>query len=172
MAEMGMAMMGTGEGSGADRAIAAAEGAIKCPLLEDVNLHGAKGILVNITSGYDLTLGEFEEVGNTIRAFSDDNATIIVGSVFDPEASDQLRVTVVATGLEFPTAKTGPRGIVAHDFQPIGGRPDYDSLGNEPAVKRRPASTRMGQLAQKVDATADPEHDFLDVPAFLRKQAD
>ena len=66
----------------------------------------------------------------------------------------------------------GPRGLVSQDFQPIGGRPDYDSLGNEPAVKRRPAGSRMGQLAQKVDATADPEHDFLDVPAFLRQQAD
>ena len=171
MAEMGMAMMGTGEGSGADRATAAAEGAIKCPLLEDVNLQGAKGILVNITSGYDLTLGEFEEVGNTVRSFSDENATIIVGSVFDAEASDQLRVTVVATGLEFPAAKTGPRALVSHDFKPIDGRPDYDSLGNEPAVKRRPTTARMGQLAQQVDATAAPEHDFLDVPAFLRKQA-
>ena len=84
MSEMGMAMMGTGDASGADRAAIAAEGAIRCPLLEDVNLQGAKGILVNITSGYDLTLGEFEDVGNTIREFADEDATIIVGSVFDP----------------------------------------------------------------------------------------
>ena len=102
MSEMGMAMMGTGDASGADRAAVAAESAIRCPLLEDINLQGAKGILVNITSGFDLTLGEFEDVGNTIREFADEDATIIVGSVFDPEMNDQLRVTVVATGLRAP----------------------------------------------------------------------
>ena len=112
MAEMGMAMMGTGEASGTDRAKVAAEAAIKCPLLEDINLQGAKGILVNITSGYDLTLGEFEDVGDTIRSFADEDATIIVGSVFEPDLEDQLRVTVVATGLRGAAMKTGPRGVV------------------------------------------------------------
>ena len=114
MAEMGMAMMGSGEASGNDRAMVAAEGAIRCPLLEDINLEGAKGILVNITSGLDLTLGEFEEVGKIIREFSDENATIIVGSVFDTEMVDKLRVTVVATGLQTASLKSGPRSCLLY----------------------------------------------------------
>ena len=100
MAEMGMAMMGTGEASGPRSCQGCRRRLLmKCPLLEDINLQGAKGILVNITSGYDLTLGEFEDVGDTVRSFADEDATIIVGSVFDPELEGQLRVTVVATGL-------------------------------------------------------------------------
>ena len=126
MSEMGMAMMGTGDASGADRATIAAEGAIRCPLLEDVNLQGAKGILVNITSGYDLTLGEFEDVGNTIREFADEDATIIVGSVFDPDMNDQLRVTVVATGLRTPSSKTGPRGVIIDNQPPRKTGGDID----------------------------------------------
>ena len=174
MSEMGMAMMGTGEASGVDRAMVAAEGAIKCPLLEDINLQGAKGILVNITSGYDLTLGEFEDVGNTIREFADEDATIIVGSVFDPELEDQLRVTVVATGLRAPGAKTGPRGVVLDNQPPrkIGGDIDYNRL-DKPTVNRRNTSIVSGDAtARKIDAQPDPEMDYLDVPAFLRKQAD
>ncbi|MBT5387888.1 MAG: cell division protein FtsZ [Porticoccaceae bacterium] len=174
MSEMGMAMMGTGEASGVDRAMVAAEGAIKCPLLEDINLQGAKGILVNITSGYDLTLGEFEDVGNTIREFADEDATIIVGSVFDPELEDQLRVTVVATGLRAPGAKTGPRGVVVDNQPPrkIGGDIDYNRL-DKPTVNRRNTSIVSGDAtARKIDAQPDPEMDYLDVPAFLRKQAD
>ncbi len=174
MSEMGMAMMGTGEASGVDRATVAAEGAIKCPLLEDINLQGAKGILVNITSGYDLTLGEFEDVGNTIREFADEDATIIVGSVFDPELEDQLRVTVVATGLRAPSAKNGPRGVVVDNQPPrkLGGDIDYNRL-DKPTVNRRSTSVVSGDsTARKIDAQPDPEMDYLDVPAFLRKQAD
>lgn len=174
MAEMGMAMMGTGEASGNDRAIVAAEGAIRCPLLEDINLQGAKGILVNITSGYDLTLGEFEEVGSTIREFSDDNATIIVGSVFDPELADQLRVTVVATGLKAPEQK-GPQGVVPSRLKTprrkSDGTIDYGDL-DKPTITRQPTAVSMGSAARQLDVKVDPELDFLDVPAFLRKQAD
>ena len=171
MAEMGMAMMGTGEASGTDRAKVAAEAAIKCPLLEDINLQGAKGILVNITSGYDLTLGEFEDVGDTIRSFADEDATIIVGSVFEPELEDQLRVTVVATGLRGAAMKTGPRSVV--DNAPVrraSGEIDYGRL-DKPTINRRPAVSD-GSTARKMDVHADPEMDYLDVPAFLRKQAD
>jgi len=173
MSEMGMAMMGTGEASGSDRAAVAAEGAIRCPLLEDVNLQGAKGILVNITSGYDLTLGEFEDVGNTIREFADEDATIIVGSVFDPDLNDQLRVTVVATGLRVPGTKTGPRGVVVDNHPPrkSGGDIDWGRLEQPTSFRRGPA-TVDGGAARKVDAQVDPELDYLDVPAFLRKQAD
>lgn len=172
MAEMGMAMMGTGEASGGDRALVAAEGAIRCPLLEDINLQGAKGILVNITSGYDLTLGEFEEVGNTIREFSDENATIIVGSVFDTEMADQLRVTVVATGLQNQSVKSGPRSVIDNTVRKNNGAIDYARLDNQPAITRRKTSVKSGSAAQKLDMQVDPEMDFLDVPAFLRKQAD
>jgi len=174
MSEMGMAMMGTGEASGADRAAVAAESAARCPLLEDINLHGAKGILVNITSGYDLTLGEFEEVGNTVREFADEDATIIVGSVFDPNLDDQLRVTVVATGLRSASA-TGPRVMVVDNQPPRkrGGDIDYGRL-DQPTVNRRSPAILGGadSTARKIDAQLDSETDYLDVPAFLRKQAD
>ena len=175
MAEMGMAMMGTGEATGVDRAVVAAENAVKCPLLEDINLQGAKGILVNITSGYDLTLGEFEDVGNTVRDFADEDATIIVGSVFDPEIEDQMRVTVVATGLRSATAQKGPTGVVVDNQPPrtANGGFDYGRL-DQPTVSRRNtvASTGADSTAQKIDQQIEPEGDYLDVPAFLRKQAD
>ena len=175
MSEMGMAMMGTGEASGADRAVVAAEAAVRCPLLEDVNLHGAKGILVNITSGYDQTLGEFEEVGNTVREFADEDATIIVGSVFDPNLEDQLRVTVVATGLRSPAEQSGPRPVVFDNQPPrrVGGDIDYGRL-DQPTVNRRsaPVADTGEATARKLDAQLDAETDYLDVPAFLRKQAD
>ena len=173
MSEMGMAMMGTGDANGADRAAIAAEGAIRCPLLEDVNLQGAKGILVNITSGYDLTLGEFEDVGNTIREFADEDATIIVGSVFDPDMNDQLRVTVVATGLRTPSSKTGPRGVIIDNQPPrkTGGDIDWGRL-EQPTSFRRTPSVGDGSAAVKEELQDDPELDYLDVPAFLRKQAD
>ena len=99
MSEMGMAMMGTGAARGDNRAREAAEAAIRSPLLEDVNLQGAKGILVNITAGMDLSLGEFTLVGDTIEEFASSDATVVVGTVIDPEMKDELRVTVVATGL-------------------------------------------------------------------------
>jgi len=168
-----MAMMGTGDANGPDRAAVAAEGAIRCPLLEDVNLQGAKGILVNITSGFDLTLGEFEDVGNTIREFADEDATIIVGSVFDPDLNDQLRVTVVATGLRAPGAKTGPRGVVVDNQPPrkTGGDFDWGRL-EQPTSIRRGSAVGEGSTARKAEIQADPELDYLDVPAFLRKQAD
>ena len=171
MAEMGMAMMGTGEANGSDRAIVATESAIRCPLLEDINLEGAKGILVNITSGLDLTLGEFEEVGKIIREFSDENATIIVGSVFDTEMVDKLRVTVVATGLQMASVKSGPRSVIDNTARKTGKIPDYSRL-EQPAITRRGKSAKSGAVAQRLDMQVDSELDFLDVPAFLRKQAD
>ena len=177
ISEMGMAMMGTGQASGADRAGMAAEAAIRCPLLEDVDLQGARGILVNITSGYDLTLGEFEQVGDTIRQFADEDATIIVGSVFNPDISDQLRVTVVATGLTPPVAKTGPTKVIqgGATVPPVSkdGTPDYGSL-DLPASVRSAGGQRRSSVAVAPDLASAPDldHDFLDVPAFLRRQAD
>ncbi|MEX2495727.1 MAG: cell division protein FtsZ, partial [Woeseia sp.] len=108
MAEMGMAMMGSGTSSGEDRAREAAEAAISSPLLEDINLAGANGILVNVTAGMDLSIGEFQEVGNTIKEFASDDATVVVGTVIDPDMGDKIRVTVVATGLGQQAARANP----------------------------------------------------------------
>ena len=105
MSEMGKAMMGAGKAKGEDRAREAAELAIRSPLLEDINLSGARGLLVNITAGMDMGIHEFDEVGSTIREFACDEATVVVGTVIDPEMTDEMRVTVVATGLEAPAAR-------------------------------------------------------------------
>jgi cell division GTPase FtsZ len=104
MSETGMAMMGSGAAAGEDRAREAAEAAISSPLLEDINLAGAQGILVNVTAGMDLSIGEFQEVGNVIKQFASDDATVVVGTVIDPDMANQIRVTVVATGLGKPVA--------------------------------------------------------------------
>ena len=163
MSEMGMAMMGTGTAVGADRAREAAEAAIRSPLLEDVNLQGARGILVNITAGENLSLGEFSEVGDTIEEFASDDATVVVGTVIDPSLENEMRVTVVATGLGDRHAK--PTKIVDNTDREI--TTDYRQL-DKPAVMRRQASSR----ASAAVVGADTDMDYLDIPAFLRKQAD
>src|SRR5450432_3024302 len=111
MSETGMAMMGTGHATGEERARLAAEMAVSSPLLEDINLAGAQGILVNITAGMDMAIGEFEEVGNTVKQFASDDATVVVGTVIEPDLSNQVRVTVVATGLGKPVAKVAPQPV-------------------------------------------------------------
>jgi len=162
MSEMGMAMMGTGSAVGADRAREAAEAAIRSPLLEDVNLQGARGILVNITAGENLSLGEFSEVGDTIEEFASDDATVVVGTVIDPSLENEMRVTVVATGLGDKHAK--PTKVVDNT-----DRPDYRQL-DRPAVMRKQDFSRAAAAAAVVGSDADM--DYLDIPAFLRKQAD
>lgn len=164
MSEMGMAMMGTGFATGEDRAREAAESAIRSPLLEDVNLQGARGILVNITAGENLSLGEFSEVGDTIEEFASDDATVVVGTVIDPELGDEMRVTVVATGLGGGQAK--PKKVVDNTQRE---QTDYSQL-DRPAVLRNRPVDRGAVVAQAVGAEADI--DYLDIPAFLRKQAD
>jgi cell division protein FtsZ len=166
MSEMGMAMMGTGLASGPDRAREAAEAAIRSPLLEDVNLQGARGILVNITAGENLSLGEFAEVGDTVEEFASDDATVVVGTVIDPSLADEIRVTVVATGLGAVNAK--PKKVI--DNTEIGPITDYSQL-DKPAVMRNRAVQGRGQaVAKAVGSAADM--DYLDIPAFLRRQAD
>jgi|TARA_B110000483_G_scaffold233461_1_gene302241 cell division protein FtsZ len=166
MSEMGMAMMGTGLASGPDRAREAAEAAIRSPLLEDVNLQGARGILVNITAGENLSLGEFAEVGDTVEEFASDDATVVVGTVIDPSLADEIRVTVVATGLGAANAK--PKKVI--DNTEIGPITDYSQL-DKPAVMRNRAVPGRGQaVAKAVGSAADM--DYLDIPAFLRRQAD
>ncbi len=171
MSEMGMAMMGTGVARGEDRAREAAETAISSPLLEDVDLRGAKGILVNITAGLDMNLGEFSEVGNTIEEFASDNATVVIGTVIDPEMSDELKVTVVATGLGQgyaqqiePTVKA----VVNHTIR----RPTVDQL-ELPAVKDSSlGDMRLSGTNTETASSPEGDIDYLDIPAFLRRQAD
>ncbi len=161
MSEMGMAMMGSGKAQGEDRAKVAAEAAISSPLLEDINLSGAKGILVNITAGLDFSIGEFTEVGDTIKAFASDNATVVVGTVIDPEMSGEMRVTIVATGLGNVLKEEVSRVKVVHA---ANGRPDYKELERPPGMRNRNTA-----LNTEADRQAP---DYLDIPAFLRRQAD
>ncbi|WP_057832668.1 cell division protein FtsZ [Colwellia sp. TT2012] len=170
MSEMGTAMMGSGTASGPDRAQEAADAAISSPLLEDVDLAGARGILVNITAGMDISIDEFETVGNAVKAFASENATVVVGAVIDMDMTDELRVTVVATGigaenkpditLVNPTQMVEPNKIVGADYSPATAQPSA-------AVE---TVTMTDSNAQK--AVATDLDTYLDIPAFLRKQAD
>ncbi len=163
MAEMGMAMMGSGVSSGEDRAREAAEAAVSSPLLEDINLAGANGILVNVTAGTDLSIGEFQEVGVTIKEFSSENATVVVGTVIDPEMTDKIRVTVVATGLGQQAANAeSPMRIVRRPA--AQAEPNYHTL-DKPTVQRKRA---VGDGLEG----AGLQEELLDIPAFLRRQAD
>ncbi len=167
MSEMGMAMMGSGSAVGENRAREAAEAAARSPLLEDVDLQGARGILVNITSGPNLSLGEFSQVGDTIEDFASDNATVVVGTVIDPDLDDELRVTVVATGLGGVQEKPAMT-VVATPERTSGGVVDYGKL-DRPTVMRNKAT--KSAVAGDFGAVAK-DLDYLDIPAFLRKQAD
>jgi cell division protein FtsZ len=171
MSEMGMAMMGTGIATGQDRASEAAKAAISSPLLEDIDIAGAKGILVNVTSGMDLSIGDFNEVGTIVQEFASSEATIVVGTVLDPEMSDELRVTVVATGLddgkeieEAPVAKEQPVASLVENMNPRGST--HIALNRQ---KRAAAATAGAAALARVD---DLDMEMLDIPAFLRKQAD
>ena len=167
MSEMGQAMMGTGSSSGENRAREAAEAAIRSPLLEDVTLQGARGILVNITAGMNLSLGEFTEVGDTIEEFSSDNATIVVGTVIDENMTDELRVTVVATGLG--NIEAAPKKVVDNTVSKTDGSVDYKKL-DRPTVMR--GSNAQPAHQANPDTNNSTDMDYLDIPAFLRRQAD
>ncbi len=170
MSEMGMAMMGSGVASGEDRAREAAERAVASPLLEDINIAGARGILVNVTAGLDLSVGEFAEVGDTIKAFASDDATVVVGTVLDAEIGDEIRVTVVATGLgqelRKPVEETPVRLVYK---EANGGEVDYENL-DRPTVMRSNTVATGGHYAGQDSSSNNLE--YLDVPAFLRRQAD
>jgi cell division protein FtsZ len=171
MSEMGMAMMGTGSASGEGRAREAAERAIACPLLEDVDIAGANGILVNVTAGMDLSIGEFDEVGNAIKEFASEDATVVVGTVIDPEMQGELRVTVVATGLG-----AGARPVSVQAAAPVqpplqtvskkpSGEVDYNQLDRPTVIRKKAANDRYPEQGSG-------DLDYLDIPAFLRRQAD
>ncbi len=170
MSEMGMAMMGTGSAKGDDRAIVAAEAAIGSPLLEDVNLSGACGILVNVTAGLDLTMSEFEEVGRTVSEFASDDATVVVGTVIDPNLQDELRVTVVATGLSRDDAKAQEQPVQLVRNATTGAV-EYSRSEAEAEVantRQRASEAAAAELTPAVETQLD----YLDIPAFLRRQAD
>jgi cell division protein FtsZ len=175
MSEMGMAMMGTGRATGENRAVEAAEAAIRSPLLEDVNLQGARGILVNITANETLTLGEYSQVGNTISEFASESATVIVGTVIDPEMGDEISVTVVATGLAsaMATVVERPTKVVDNTPRMAPRKTDYHNL-DKPAVTRRQSANRPEPQSQHhyAQAVGAEDLEFLDIPAFLRRQAD
>jgi cell division protein FtsZ len=167
MSEMGMAMMGTGQASGESRAIEAARLAVSSPLLEDVDLSGARGVLVNITGGLDMSIGEFDDVGNIIKEFASSDATVVVGTVIDPEMTDEIRVTVVATGLGGVKLASSETPIVAVVPQIEIVKNSMDINYDEPTV------IRNGQQEQKKELdNGDVNMDYLDIPAFLRRQAD
>jgi cell division protein FtsZ len=161
MSEMGMAMMGSATVSGENRAVDAAQRAISSPLLEDVNLHGAKGLLVNITAGPDMAIGEFEAVGNAIHEYAADDANVVIGTAFDPSMQGDLRVTMVATGLIDPRVKVTEE----KPEKPVQAVEPIQDRSERPLKHKRVAMAGAGDVSQ-----IDMEH--LDIPAFLRKQAD
>lgn len=166
MSEMGMAMMGSAAARGEDRARIAAEGAACSPLLDDVNLAGARGILVNITAGLDMSIGEFEEVGNTVKEFASDNATVVVGTVLDPAMNDELRVTVVATGLGAQFKREEPRVQLVTEKKPVEAQnPDYNDYDRPTVIRKQAAGDHYTGIKEG-------NMDYLDIPAFLRRQAD
>ena len=167
MSEMGYAMMGSGVASGEDRAEEAAEMAISSPLLEDIDLSGARGVLVNITAGFDLRLDEFETVGNTIRAFASDNATVVIGTSLDPDMNDELRVTVVATGIGMDKRPEITLVTNKQVQQPVMDR--YQQHGMAPLT---PEQKPVAKVVNDNTPQTTKEPDYLDIPAFLRKQAD
>ena len=166
MAEMGMAMMGSATASGADRAIEAARAAISSPLLEDTDVSGARGILVNVTAGMDMAIGEFEEVGNAVRELASDDATLVIGTVLDPELKGDLRVTMVATGIgESSEAVPNPYKLVSKTpREPVTA--NYEDLEAPTVIRNRREEHDLPSLLDEKGM------DYLDIPAFLRKQAD
>lgn len=168
MSEMGMAMMGTGVSSGENRAREAAEAAISSPLLEDVDFTGARGVLVNITAGMDLSVGEFEQVGEAIKSFSSENATVVVGTVIDPEMSDELRVTVVVTGL----GAQNSGGANSISLKPVvkntksDGMPNYHQLDPPTYMRNQEPHKRTIEIEEK----RDRNFEYLDIPTFLRRR--
>ncbi len=170
MAEMGMAMMGSAKAAGPDRARAAAEQAVACPLLEDINISDARGVLINISaSRATFQLQEMYDVMETIKAFAAESATVIVGTVYDETIEDNLRVTIVATGLGKPMSRQQPKPmmVVAQktgtDNQPM--EVDYNELEQPAVIRRRNRDATIEAMRQS-------GVEMLDIPAFLRKQAD
>jgi len=159
MSEMGMAMMGSAVASGDDRAQTAAMEAISSPLLENVDIRGARGILVNVTAGPDMMISEYEDVGNKVKELASEDATVVIGTAIDPEMGDKLRVTIVATGLGIEGGRQQPYKVVKTGTGPVA----YEELDTPTVIRHR----RTDNKSDDSDSM-----DYLDIPAFLRKQAD
>ncbi len=172
MSEMGMAMMGTGTSTGEARAVEAAERAISSPLLEDVDLAGARGILVNVTAGMDMSIGEFEDVGNSIKAFAAENATVVVGTVIDPDMSGEMRVTVVATGIGSNKAMQAEKP----DISLVTPRRETASVSaiDSPQIIEEEQQQQIKKVSGEDFTGSDDSGNlnYLDIPAFLRRQND
>ncbi len=178
MTERGVAMMGVGYATGEDRAIKAAEKAIANPLLEDVSVSGARGLLVNITSGLDFTLGEFNEVGDVIDQVASEDAKVIIGTSIDEAMSDEIRVTVVATGLEEVASAANRPEKVTPNLQAVAAKKVEEQQEIE-ASKAEAEETPQPEVVRPkmvvnggVSASVDSNSNYLDIPAFLRRQAD
>ena len=173
MSEMGMAMMGSGVGLGESRAKEAAESAISSPLLEDVDLSGAKGILVNITAGENMSIGEFQTVGEVVKEFTSEDATVVVGTVVDDNMKDELRVTVVVTGLSAPGKLAAKRKDI--ESRPVSEPTPTTKLDGTVDYKQleRPTVMRQHTSEEPVSAEiSERDIDYLDIPAFLRRKED
>jgi cell division protein FtsZ len=167
MSSMGAAIMGTGSAEGENRAREAAEKAIACPLLEDINLQGAKGILVNITAA-DMGIAEFDEVGTIVHQFASEDAIIKIGTALDSSLGDEIKVTVVATGMgSLETRANSPVKLVQ---KVNGGDQDYSGMDTPAVMRQQKAEVRETRFGAQSKSTADL--DYLDIPAFLRRQAD
>lgn len=163
MSEMGVAMMGTGSASGENRALLAAEAAISSPLLDDIQLSGARGVLVNITAGQDMSIAEFEQVGDAIKNFTSEDATVIVGTVIDPTMTDELRVTLVATGLGRMVSGGGAGFKTGASLSEATRESSRGNVAGRRQVGQQKSSV------QPVESGVD--YPFLDIPAFLRRRA-
>lgn len=191
MSEMGHAMMGSGVAKGEDRAEEAAEMAISSPLLEDIDLAGARGVLVNITAGLDMRLDEFETVGNTVKAFASDNATVVIGTSLDPDMADEIRVTVVATGIgnerkpEIALVSGRQKAQTKATLTQTASVQAQEAMTEKPEEKLAPSlPNTQADLKNQFEMSDSPsqrsrestpeekEDDYLDIPAFLRRQAD
>ena len=160
-----MAMIGSATASGSDRAIEAARGAVSSPLLEEVDIHGAKGLLVNVSAGPDMELEEFAQVGEIVNEYASEDGTVVIGTVLDEAMEGELRVTMVATGIRQAPQMT----LVENNNNEASDDPvDYEDYDKPTVIRRRPRSA--GDFESQGNAAVDME--YLDVPAFLRRQAD
>ena len=170
MSERGSAMMGNGIATGDARAREAAESAVKSPLLADIDFTGARGVFVNIAASSDITMGEFSEVGSTVQEFASDNATVVVGTVIDESMNEEMRVTVVATGLVDNSNKNDRFGVAPEEMRPVAGdgERDYKIFDKPTNQRRKSQNEKSGGIPKPLDNNME----YLDIPAFLRRQAD
>jgi cell division protein FtsZ len=164
MREMGTAMMGTGVAIGENRATEAAEAAISSPLLEDIDLSGARGVLVNITAGLNMSIGEFESVGEVVKGITSECANVVVGTVIDPEMTDEMRVTIVVTGIGDNVEQVESIEAMTEVTTKPDGDLDYQSL-DKPTIMRQQTIAAAKQVEN-----VDQNMDYLDIPTFLRRK--